>query len=79
MASSDPEVSLSSSDISIHSLLDSILLEVKSSIELKAEQKVAIKSLLERRDVVAILPTGFGKSLIFQLFATVKRKMGTER
>jgi ATP-dependent DNA helicase RecQ len=47
-------------------------------MELKVEQKTAIKSLLEGRDVVAVLPTGFGKSLIFQMFACVK-KFGEEQ
>ena len=37
--------------------------------QLKDEQKRALRSLFERRDVVGILPTGFGKSLIFQLLA----------
>jgi ATP-dependent DNA helicase RecQ len=41
---------------------------------LKADEQkdLAVKSLLSGRDVVAILPTGFGKSLIFQLFAIAK-------
>ena len=42
------------------------------SLTLKDEQKEAVKSLLSGRDVLAILPTGFGKSLIFQLFAIAK-------
>jgi ATP-dependent DNA helicase RecQ len=42
------------------------------SLTLKDEQKEAVKSLLSGRDVRAILPTGFGKSLIFQLFAIAK-------
>ncbi|CAB3990470.1 ATP-dependent DNA helicase, partial [Paramuricea clavata] len=41
-------------------------------LTLKDEQKEAVKSLLSGRDVLAILPTGFGKSLIFQLFAIAK-------
>ena len=39
---------------------------------LKAEQREALESLISGRDVIAILPTGFGKSLIFQLFCEVK-------
>ena len=35
---------------------------------LKAEQKEAVESLLKGKDVFSVLPTGFGKSLIFQLF-----------
>ena len=40
------------------------------SFELKQEQKIAVNSLLEGRDVFAVMPTGFGKSFIFQLFST---------
>ena len=39
---------------------------------LKAEQKEAVESLLRGKDVFGVLPTGFGKSLIFQLFVLVK-------
>lgn len=39
---------------------------------LKEEQFQAVLGLLEQKDVVAVLPTGFGKSLIHQLFAAVK-------
>ena len=40
------------------------------SFELKQEQKIAVNCLLEGRDVFAVMPTGFGKSFIFQLFST---------
>ena len=33
---------------------------------LKSEQKEVVESLLKGRDVFGVLPTGFGKSLIFQ-------------
>jgi len=33
---------------------------------LKREQKEAVSRLLEGKDVLAVLPTGFGKSLIYQ-------------
>jgi superfamily II DNA helicase RecQ len=45
------------------------LLKISSS---KAEQKQAVVGVLNGKDVMAILPTGFGKSLIFQLFTLVK-------
>ena len=44
---------------------------------LKKEQRLAITSLLERRDVLAVLPTGFGKSLIYQYFVIAKQKCGS--
>ena len=34
---------------------------------LKDEQKKCISALLQKKDVLGLLPTGFGKSLIFQL------------
>ena len=35
----------------------------------ESEQRNAIRPLLKRDDLLAVLPTGYGKSLIFQLFA----------
>ena len=37
-------------------------------IVLKSEQKEAVLSLLSGKDIFAVLPTGFGKSLIYQSF-----------
>jgi len=45
------------------------LLEISS---LKVEQKQAVVGALNGKDVMAILPTGFGKSVIFELFSLVK-------
>ena len=39
---------------------------------LKSEQKEAVESLLRGRDVFGVLPTGFGKSPIYQLFVLAK-------
>ena len=45
--------------------------EIKGSLaELQQEQEEALVSLLVSRDVLAVLPTGFGKSLIFQVFVS---------
>ena len=41
---------------------------------LKAEQKEAVESLLRGKDVFGVLPSGFGKGLIFQLFVLVKNR-----
>lgn len=39
---------------------------------LKTEQLQAVESVvLKRKDVLAVLPTGFGKSLIYQVLARV--------
>ena len=40
---------------------------------LKNEQKEVVRHLLRSKDIVGILPTGFGKSLIYQLYATAKQ------
>ena len=52
--------------------LDHIFQITGEKLNLKNEQKEAVNSLLSGRDVLAVLPTGFGKSLIFQLFAIAK-------
>ncbi|XP_068738681.1 uncharacterized protein [Montipora capricornis] len=40
---------------------------------LEKEQKEAITLLLQGKDVFAVLPTGFGKSLIYQSFVLIKQ------
>ena len=42
------------------------------SFKLKKEQESAVKSLLLNRDVLAVLPTGYGKSLVFQCYVCGK-------
>ena len=49
------------------------LSELGMSCVLRPEQKEAISSLVHGSDLLAVLPTGFGKSLIFQLFISVKQ------
>ena len=45
-------------------------------VEAKREkQRNCLKHIVGRIDVFAILPTGFGTSLIFQLFARMKRAL----
>ena len=51
------------------------LLKISS---LKAEQKEAVVALLNDNDVMAILPTGYGKSVIFQLFTLMKMTDSSE-
>jgi len=41
------------------------LCELGMSRELRTEQKDAISTLVSGKDLLAVLPTGFGKSLIF--------------
>ena len=44
----------------------------RSEFMLKPEQEIAVKSLLDGKDVLAVLPTGYGKSLIYQMFVRAK-------
>ena len=55
-------------DRAIQSALD-FLATRERSVLLKREQKQAIVTLLNGEDVLAVLPTGFGKSMIFTVFA----------
>lgn len=41
--------------------------------ELKTQQLQILEALLQRKDCVAVLPTGYGKSLPFQIAISVKR------
>ena len=43
-----------------------------SEFKLKPEQEVAVMSLLDGKDVLAMLPTGYGKSLIYQMFVSLR-------
>ena len=50
--------------------------EVKlGGIKLKKEQEQAVVALLEKKDVFAVLPTGFGKSLIYQSYSLAKSEI----
>lgn len=44
--------------------------------ELKPEQEECLRNFIEGKDVIGLLPTGFGKSLIYQLTPLVAKKMG---
>ena len=44
---------------------------------MKPKQEMAIYSLLRRRDVVEILSTSFGKSMIFTVFAMAKEEISS--
>ena len=49
------------------------------AIVLKAKQEMAIYSLLQRRDVMEILSTGFGKSMIFTVFSMAKEEVSSSK
>ena len=56
----------------MESVLDDCLAQFSSKYVLKEERRQAVLGLLGQEDVVAVLTTGFGKILIYQLFAAVK-------
>ena len=57
--------------------LDSVLNSLPRKFILKEEQRLALQSFVDRKeDVLALLPTGFGKSLIYQLAPLVAKLMG---
>ena len=43
-----------------------------SEFTLKAEQESALTALLAGRNGISVLPTGYGKSLIYQMFVRAK-------
>ena len=55
--------------LAIEKALQQINVNTNRAIYIKEEQKTAVVLLLRGRDVLAILPTGFGKSFIYILFA----------
>ena len=52
-------------------IVSSCLKDFPNVKELRKEQRTCLVNLARGKDVFAILPTGFGKSLIFQLFPRV--------
>ncbi|XP_068692684.1 putative ATP-dependent DNA helicase Q1 [Montipora foliosa] len=62
----------------LHKAISFLSSKSSREIHLKEEQDIAIKSLLKEKDVFAMLPTGFGKSLVFQVFAVVRSLLSVE-
>ncbi|CAB1433702.1 unnamed protein product [Pleuronectes platessa] len=60
----------------VDAAIESVLEDIDSALLLKEEQRNAIKPFVDRKDVFAILPTGFRKSLFYQLAPMVAKKMG---
>ena len=46
--------------------LDAVLKDFNQKLLLKTEQRAALEAFIGRKDVFALLPTGFSKSLISQ-------------
>ena len=62
----------------LHKAISFLSSKALREIHLKKEQDIAIKSLFKEKDFLAMLPTGFGKSLVFQVFAIVKSLLFVE-
>ena len=56
-------------------VLDESVQKFEHINSLKCEQKACIMSIARKKDVFGILPTGFGKSLIFQLLPHVLKEL----
>ena len=57
---------------SVAEVLQRVCSENLRGVKLKKEQEQAVLALLEKKDVFAILLTGFGKSLIYQCYCVAK-------
>jgi ATP-dependent DNA helicase RecQ len=57
--------------------VDMVLKSFTGVEKLNQHQNDALFELLRRRDVFAILPTGFGKSVIFQLLPSLCRELNS--
>ena len=57
----------------VDSTIASVTEDIDSALILKGEQRTAITAFVDRKDVFAVLPTGFGKS---QLAPMVAKKIG---
>lgn len=55
--------------------VDSVLKGFAGVTKLNEHQSDALFHLIQRQDVFAILPTGFGKSLVFQLLPALCREL----
>lgn len=55
--------------------LDEVLHDHSFNIQLKSQQKECLAHLLNGTNVFAMLPTGFGKSLIYTLFPLIQKKV----
>ena len=54
------------------SILSERLSERLGGLIFKNEQKLAVEALMSGKDVLAVFPTGFGKSVIYQNFVIAK-------
>ena len=65
-------------DASISQAIKRARLSLASKFPLKDEQRRCLEQVLNRRSVVAVLPTGFGKSLIYQLLPSAFDELSSD-
>ena len=70
---------MADSDDFICKACENFSLHLKSPLNLRPEQRQAMEALLQGRDVLAVLPTGYGKSLIFQVYVAASALIKSER
>ena len=51
----------------MESALAATLEDLEFSFSLRKEQRTTLKSFLKKEDVFGVLPTGYGKNVIYQL------------
>ena len=62
------ETKLADGDDVIRKPRENFSLNLKYLLTLRPEQRQAVEALLQGKDVLAILQTGYGKSMIFQVY-----------
>ena len=64
----DFQTRIAHGDDVIRKACENFLLHLKYPLTLRPEQRQAVEALLQGKDVLAILQTGYGKSMIFQVY-----------
>ncbi|XP_063076479.1 ATP-dependent DNA helicase Q1-like [Engraulis encrasicolus] len=64
---------------SFDSAVSRVLSKLPHIKSLKEEQKTALKEFVGGKDILALLPTGYGKSLIYQIAPLVVQEMGRQQ
>ncbi len=60
----------------VRDAIRSVVGNIPGIYQLKPEQENSLVHILNGGEVVALLPTGFGKSFIYQLLPIVSEKLG---